>query len=270
VTDSRSITCSECQSQLEEFALDELAEKDRAHVAAHLAGGCSECSERLSEILSDFAQLAYSLPMERPTMRVDRTLRDRIAEERVPDKIRLVQVSIETRRTSPRFLTRGLIAAAVALAATILCIAAWTTRQNKSAVPASQQWAELQRRVEQADASQQFPAIPQMRFASLGTRKLEKPVIGYIVEDQPARQWHVYALNLPKLPEGHVYQMWFDMGNSRFVRAGTAEVDDTGTIHRLIDVPSDLGAIHGLAISDEANNDTGRPTGENLLEATLQ
>lgn len=204
-------------------------------------------------------------------MRVDRVLRDRMTAQRSAEGIAPSMESLESTKISPKRLTRSLVAAALTLAATIFGIAAWTSWNNSSNdfSAAVSHWDELRRRVDEAEASQHFPAIPQMHFASVGTHKLATPVNGYIVEDRPARQWHLYAFRLPKLEKGHSYQVWFDLGDSRFVRAGTADIDDEGTIRRLIDVPSDFASIHGVAISDESGGEPERPSGENLIEAKL-
>jgi len=272
VIDSHPISCDECQSRLEEFALDELPIELRTQVADHLADGCPACNQRLSQILEDLAQLVHALPAERPPQRVEHALVDRIAGKRAPGRV--VETPVRpsaVKKISPKSLTRSLVAAALALAATILGVAAWSTWRdiwnNPPGAPFG--WAELQRRVDQANASQQFPSIPQLQFASLGSHSPEVPVAGYIVQDKLARQWHVHAFHLPALPAGRVYQLWFDLGSSRFVPAGPADVDDEGTLSRLVDVPTDLLAIKGLAISDEPASGSDRPTGESLFEATL-
>jgi Anti-sigma-K factor rskA len=283
VTDSHFITCDECQSRLEEFALDELAVDVRTQVADHLADGCPACNQRLGQILDDLAQLAHSLPIEQPPPRIERELLNRIAANKmVGDRPNFSESTRKngtvplsdpapTRKISPKSLTRGLIAAALALAATIMGIAAWNTWRDilKNPNGAGSPWAELQLRVDQANASQQFPSIPQLQFASLGSHSPEIPVTGYVVQDHLARQWHVYAFHLPALPAGRAYQLWFDTGNAQFVSAGAADVDPEGTLSRLIDVPSDLLAIKGLAISDEPTTGSDHPTGEKFFEAPL-
>lgn len=269
MTDPQSITCAECQSRLEEFVLDELSADVRTRVAEHLSTGCASCNQRLVETLSDFAQLAYSLPRELPPMRGERDLLKRIAAQRGPETADVSnQLPVEAAKMSPKSLTRRLVAAAMVLAATVVGIALWTTRHDVSSA-ATSQWAELQRRVDQANASQQFPEIPQLHFASVGNRSPEVRVEGYIVHDAIAKQWHVYAFRLPMLPAGHIYQVWFDMGDSNFVRAGVANADDEGSISCLVDAPPDLGAVRGLAISAESGADAERPSGDSLIEAPL-
>lgn len=269
MTDPKSIPCAECQSRLEEFALDELSGDARSRIVEHLSGGCVSCNQRLSEMLSEFAQLAFALPRELPPMRGERSLLKQIAEQRgATGDVGLRPTLDEPVDISPKSLSRRLVAAAMVLAATVLGIALWTTRSDVSAT-SSAQWAELQRRVDQANASQQFTEIPQLHFASVGNKATEVSAEGYVVHDQIARQWHVYALRLPVLPAGHVYQVWFDMGNSRFVRAGVAQADNEGTISCVIDMPAETGEVKALAISAEPSADAQRPSDDILIEAPL-
>lgn len=272
MTERQHITCEDCQSRLEEFALDELTGEVRDRISQHLQDGCSACNERLGELLSEFAAMVYALPTERPTMRVDRTLRNRMEAQRLRDEtLRTESIPAPvTTASTPR--TRRLIAVALALAATVLGIAAWTAYQDRTMqrTAMDRSWLDLRRRIEQADAEQHFSEIPQIQFASLGKRELKTPVVGYVVEDKVLRQWHVYALHLPELQPGYTYQLWFDMGNSKLVHAGTAEVDATGTAQRLIDLPPGLGKVEGLVISQEATLDTAHPSGEIVVEAKLQ
>ena len=272
MTNGRHITCGDCQSRLEEFALDELTGEVRDRISQHLKTGCAACNDRLGEVLSEFAAIVYSLPTERPTMRVDRALRNRMEAQRMREEVARPGESLAPAATTRKPHTRRLIAVALTLAATVLGIAAWTAYQDsmmqRTAIDRS--WSDLRRRIEQADESQHFSSIPQIQFASLGKQAPKTPVVGYVVEDKILRQWHVYALHLPELQPGHTYQLWFDMGNSRFVHAGTEEVDAEGTAQRLIDLPAGLGNVEGIVISQESKLDTVQPSGEIVVEAKLQ
>jgi hypothetical protein len=272
LTDLNSISCAECQSRLEEFALDELNGELRVRVEQHLIEGCSACNQHLADMLSEFAALAHSLPNERPPQHVERALRNRIAVQSLRrEALAGTDSHVSTAVSSPKSLTRRLVSVAVALAATIIGIAIWANRHKdlNGTTTSADPWADVQRRVEQADASQHFSTIPRLRFASFGTHSPKDAVEGYIVEDRLAKQWHVYVFHLPALPAGRGYQLWFDAGDSHFVRAGSAVANDDGTISCVVDLPKDVPAVRGLAISDEANADAEQPSRDNLVEAPL-
>lgn len=269
--DSRSITCRECQSRLDEFALNDLPAEACDAIAKHLASGCPECNQLLSDIASDFGQLALTLPLEAPPMRGERALLNRIAVGQLRQEAARPTMAASPAPTIPaRSSSRGLWAAAIALAAMIVGIAAWTSRHNNSENVAGQgSWVELDRRVAEADAGQRFSTIPQLRFASLKLPAQKVSVEGYVVQDRLAKQWHVYAFHLPTLPTGRVHQLWFDLGDSHFARAGIADTDGDGALSCIVNAPSDRSSIRGIAISDEPNAGSDSPSGESLVESLL-
>jgi anti-sigma-K factor RskA len=263
VIESRAIRCEDCQPWLTEFALDELAGDLRDQVASHLASGCKACNDELAEMVANFAALAGTLPLESPPPHVERDLLQRVSERRAVQPATPVRVS---RRT----LTRGLIVAAAVLAASLIGIAAWTIRQQAiTNQRLAEQVAEFQRRLAEADKAQHFSPVPQLSFASRGVAAPATPVHGYIVTDHVARQWHVYVFNLPPLPDDRVYQLWFVADNGKLIPAASAKADDTGTVSQLIDLPSELPTIAGLAISDESTSGSSAPTGTHVFQADL-
>lgn len=271
MTDAHSITCSECRSDLAAFALDDLPGNRCALIAAHL-GDCPECSSRLNECVSELSQLVHMLPPEAPPMRVERILLNRIAAQQLRREAAIIPSAASTfPRTDPAPSRRGRLAAAFAMAAMLFAVAAWTVHLNRINNTADQPapWAELQRRVADAEASQRFSNIPQLHFASLKIPAAKSSVEGFVVQDLIAKQWHVYALHLPKLPADRAYQLWFDLGNSHFSRAGITSIDADGTVSCIINAPADHVAVRGLAISDEPATGSESPTGENLVESPL-
>jgi len=266
--DPGPITCDGCKDRLEEFALDELDGDVRDQVARHLRGGCRACNAHLAQITADLAALAHTLPAQAPPRHVERDLFDRIAAQSRPLAAEEPRVSIRHAGISKKSLTRGLLAAAAALAACLAGIATWNAWQGRPTGLGIEEWAELRRRVDEADEAQRFGAVPELSFVSLRGPAPEKPVHGYIVADHSTRQWHVYVFNLPSLPQDRTYQLWFATGD-RPVAAATAEADPDGTVSKIVDLPSDLPAITGVAISDEPKSGSTEPTGNHIYQAEL-
>jgi anti-sigma-K factor RskA len=263
VIESPHIRCEDCQPLLAEFALEDLAGDLRDQVASHLASGCNACNRELVEIAANLAALAGTLPLQSPPAHIERDLMQRVTERRT------VQPAAPG-RVSRRTLTRGLIASAAVLAASLIGIAAWTIRQQAiTNQRLAEQVADFQRRLAEADKSQRFAPVPQLTFASRGAAATETPVHGYVITDHVARQWHVYVFNLPSLPEERVYQLWFVGDDGKFVPAATVKADDAGTISHLVDLPSEIPAVAGLAISDEPTGGSNAPTGQHMFQADL-
>jgi hypothetical protein len=263
VIESRHFRCEDCQPLLAEFALEDLAGDLRARVASHLASGCNACNRELVEIAANLAALADTLPLKSPPSHVERDLMQRVA-------VRGVIQPAAPGRISRRTLTRGLIGSAAVLAASLIGIATWTIwQQAVTNQRLAEQVADFQRRLAEADKSQRFAPVPQLTFASRGVAAPETPVNGYVITDHVARQWHVYVFNLPSLADDRVYQLWFVADDGKFVPAATVTADDAGTVSHLVDLPSALPTIAGLAISDEPASGSSTPTGQHMFQANL-
>jgi anti-sigma-K factor RskA len=239
----------------------------RDQVARHLRAGCQVCNAQLAQITADLAALVHTLPTQAPPREVERDLLNRIAQSRplATDEARLM---VRPAATTKKSLIRSLVAAAAVLAACLAGIAAWNAWQGRPTGLGFEEWAELRRRAAEADEAQRFGAVPELNFVSLRGAAPDKPVHGYIVADHSARQWHVYVFNLPSLPQDRTYQLWFATGNKP-VPAGTVKADADGTLSTIIDLPLDVPAITGLAISDEPYSGSAEPTGDRVYQADL-
>ena len=277
MTDQRHINCDECQQRLEEFALDELSEAEGLQVRDHLTTGCYICNLQLAQIVADWSVTPSLLPAELPPLRIERELMQSIAGKSPrPQMSSATPLPEADLRPVTRPSSKRLITAALAVAASLLGLAAWTSwhdgnGQNSThdlAGEAAYQ-AELQRRVEQADHSQHFSSIPQLHFAYVNNPAPPKPVHGYLVADQITRQMHLYAFDLPPLAEGRTYEVWLVTKDSQFISAGRLDTDTEGASNRIIDLPSDVPKVTAIAISDEPTVGSPKPTGPNFVKADL-
>lgn len=256
-----SITCEDCQDRLEEFALDELEGDVRDQVTQHLRGGCRACNTQLAQIAADLATVAHALPTQAPPREIEQDLLRRIAKAPV--------VTLPPESTLKRSLSRTFIAAAIGLAACLALIAAWNTWNGALTGLSTEEWADLRRRADEAERAQRFDDVPQLTFASLRGPAPEKPVYGYVVADHVTHQWHVYVFNLPALPEDRTYQLWFAAADKPTIPSLTVRPDTDGTVSEVIDLPSDVPDITGLAISDEPLTGSLTPTGDHIYQADL-
>ncbi len=272
MTDSHSIACDECRQSLVEFALDELSIEESSTIAQHLAGGCEPCNRRLADILVGLAALPTGLARQLPPLKLERDLMQRIARPpAIGQSVATISPPATRSNARNKSLTSGIVGAAIALAACLVGVAAWTIWRGgiSDLAPAGERehWANLQRRLDEAERSQRFSSLPRLEFAYLNSQAPATPVHGHIVTDHITKQWHFYAFNLPPLPEGRAYQLWFVIGDSQYVAAGMLDADPSGTASRLVDVPSDLNLITGIAISDEPPSGSDQPAGERLYHA---
>lgn len=277
MTDQRHINCDECQQRLEEFALDELSEVEGLLVRDHLTTGCYVCNLQLAQIVADWSISPSLLPAELPPLRIERELMQSIAGKSPRPQMSSATPIPETDlRPVARPSSKRLITAALAIAGSLLAFAAWTSWHGGNGSNASHDLAgeaayqaEIERRVRQADHSQHFSSIPELNFAYVNDPARAKPVHGYIVADEIARQMHLYTFDLPALAEGRAYEVWLVAKDGQFISAGRLEIDAEGTANKIIDVPADAPQVTGIAISDEPTVGSPKPTGPNFVKADL-
>ena len=204
------------------YALGALDGEDLARFQDHLAG-CDDCRRQLREHERAAAELAASLPPVRPSPE----LRARVlAAAGAPRPNRVMRI----------------VAGIAAAAAAVLLVAVINLRND------------LER------------AQEDLEFFRTATVSLMKPNEG--VPDSKLATgvvWHrdrtlvLTAHNLPKLPEGRVYELWafFD---KKPVRAGEFEMGSDGIVRGRHTMDRDLAQAEGFAISLERAGGVDSPT----------
>ncbi len=265
MTDSYDISCEACQDRLDEFALDVLPVDVCAQVSAHLDGGCPDCNRRLAELLADLAQLPQSLPLAAPPPSVERELMRRITAERSQAPNAPPADATKSRRWL-------LAAASLAVAASLVGVALWLGRPAPAPStigPAPGDWAELERRILDAQESQQINSTPQLHFVSRGPAAPAADVYGYVVQDRLTQQFHIYVFNLPQLADDRAYQFWFVTNDGQYLPENSVRPAADGSISLLVEQPSSATEVVAVAISNEPAEGSQSPSRDSLLEATL-
>ena len=189
-------------------------------MAAHLESGCVRCNERLAELVETLAVVGRSLPQFEPPARIERELMSRIAVGN--PEIQSVE------HTDYRQTSRKWIAAAAALAASLVGIAFWINRTppQPSFVVG---WAELEQRIRVAQQAQRLILGPQLKFVSRGDHSApDAEVAGVVVEDRLAHQCHVFIQNLSPLAVDQEYRLWFVLADGNYLPAGSVQPDAGG------------------------------------------
>ena len=273
MTNSNSLTCDDCSDLLDEFALGDLPQSISAQISQHLSQGCETCNQRLAQVVADLSLAAHAAQSRLPSLRIERELMQRIATRSSDSETPAASRQLKLINKPP---SSRVFAITIALAALLIGVAAWSTWNRAipgdSADPsreATDYQASLQRRINRANETQPFSAVPQLKFAYLRRPAPEKLVNGYIAIDEAARQWHLYLFNLPPLADELKYQAWLVVDGVRYIRASAIEVDVEGTASLVLDLPPNVSTVSGIAISDEPTTDSDEPTGENFFRADI-
>ncbi|MDI3417789.1 anti-sigma factor [Streptomyces luteolus] len=238
------MTAADLHTATGAYVLHALEPAERAAFEGHLAV-CEACQQEVRELSATAARLGLAVAATPPAALKDQVLRRittvRQAPPQVPGRGR-------SRRSWTRSLPRLALAACLAAAAALGGVAVW---QHQSAEDAREQAREA--RQQAADLT----AVLAAPDAESATAKLGDGATGTVVVSRAQDRAAFLAAGLPDLPEGKVYQLWFDDGgemrSAGLVRTGTDDRSAT-----LMDGP--VGKASGMGITVEPAGGSPRPT----------
>lgn len=242
----------------EAYALGALDAGDARAFEAHLPG-CSDCPR----VVREQREVAVLLAETASAVAPDAALRERVLA-RFREERRTV-VPIRPRPRAP-WLAIAAAAAGLILAGT----EAW--RANRTSRELAQLRASFdsvrgrlgvveEQRSHILDAS---TALYRLTATSDSAARMGAQV--FWSRDQ--QTWLLHAFNLPRLPEGRVYQLWFVTAAAK-ISAGVLDPDAEGHAVLLVSVPPAARASIVGAISDEPSGGSPQPTGPIVLAGSV-
>lgn len=241
------------------YALDALPPEEAQAFEARL-----KASPELQAIVREYREVAASLAAAAPAMPPAPALRDKV----------LGRVRGESRSRGPlRLWTTLAIAAAVTglLGATVQSVRLTQRSHELREIRAELSAAAgrrdlLQRRLDAVlDDNTQMYA---MRPTGQGD-----PALGFgaqVFWRRDANTWLVHVYDMPRLPRGQVYQLWYVTPEAR-ISAGVIELDDEGHAVTVLDVPAGARNATLAAVSVEPGPEgSAQPTGPIVLAGSVQ
>lgn len=77
------------------------------------------------------------------------------------------------------------------------------------------------------------------------------------------------AWNLPVQGYDRCYQLWFEDSDGAMVSGGTFWVDDAGDATSLVSMPTDMGTLTLVGVTDEPMGGSTTPSGPNVMSAAV-
>ncbi|MGA4837363.1 anti-sigma factor [Streptomyces sp. G45] len=224
------------------YVLHALGPAERARFERHLAA-CDPCAQEVRELAATAERLGLAVAAAPPVHLREQVLR------------RIATVRQEPPRTSvrgragrwARALPRMALAACLAAAVTLGGVAVWQYRSAQDAQDQARQTRE------QAAELTAVLAAPDARTS---TGKLTDGATGTVVVSRSMDRAAFLASKLPALPDGKVYQLWFDDGG-KMRAAGLVRDPDTSSA-TLLDGP--LGNASGMGVTVEPAGGSEQPT----------
>jgi anti-sigma-K factor RskA len=238
------------------YALGALDGDDLRELEAHLAGGCEECHRQLALWQGDLEALAAELePVQPSDVARNRVLRLAGEAKKAP--------------VAPRGAPWWMSIAAFLL----IGLGSWHIRDLEDERDRlSRQVNDLGRQVElardEARRAQQAlqvlaaPGVQSVVLAGLGPSPGAK---GRTYVNPSTRDALFYAFDLPSLPAGKTYELWF-IAAGKPVAAGTFDVDPRGTGTVRVERVTDASQIQAWAVTIEPRGGVPQPTGAMVLK----
>lgn len=270
------ISHEEEREMLAAHALGALDRDEARRVEEHLSS-CAECRAEMSEWQATASALAYTARPAEPSPE----LRSRILEAVREDGSNAPKVSKELkeettssnvvempRRARSRAQTFLAIAASVAILALAAALFVTWQRLNETRreLAKNQTAVEvLARQVEQERRARELLTSPQSQNAQLAGTNMAPNARAQLVFDRRTGHAMLFAYNLPPVPAGKAYQLWFISGGKVMPgRVFTPDTQGRAMINEEVPV-NNLDASPVFAVTLEPSGGAQVATGEKYL-----
>jgi anti-sigma-K factor RskA len=248
------------------YALGALDADDLRQLEEHLAAGCDECRRQLALWNRDLETLAAAVPPVAPS----ETTRARI--------LRMTS-GVAGAAPSPRRLPWWISLAAAALLAVAVWGVAGQLRMRGDIDRLQAERNRLARQVERLDrevsqardeaqrASQalQVVAAPGVQSVTLAGLGPAPQAAGHTYINPLRHDALFYAFDLPALPQGKTYQLWY-IAAGKPVSAGTFAMDSQGLASVKVEQLPAVASIQAWAVTIEPAGGVPQPTGAMVLK----
>ncbi|MBC9719257.1 anti-sigma factor [Streptomyces sp. TRM66268-LWL] len=224
------------------YVLHALLPAERAEFERHLAA-CDSCTQEVRELAATAERLGLAVATAPPAHMREQVLRQIATVRQEPPQTSARGRAGRWTRALPRMALAACLAAAVAFGG----VAVW---QYQSAQDARDQ----ARRTQQQAA--ELAAVLAAPDARTSTGKLTDEATGTVVVSRSMDRAALLTSKLPGLPDGKVYQLWFDDGG-QMRSAGLLSTPDTSSA-TLLDGP--VGNASGMGVTVEPAGGSDQPT----------
>ena len=262
------------------YAIGALPADERAAFEAHVRD-CPTCTDELRRLLP----VVLALPLALPDIEPPSALRDRVLSAAVRRRVGNALPPQRVRGETGNFLQRARVegwwlATAAAVVLAIGLAAVWTSavRARLDAIDSALREARdrLTRNEERSTIATREAADAQAQLAVLTASDLRQvalagqptaPGASGRAFLSPSHGVLFAASNLPALPAGRTYQLWY-LTTGAPVSAGLFKPDSSGRAVLALAPPTAVSAPAGLAVSIEPDGGVAAPTGAIYLAGT--
>ena len=256
------------------YVLGALDPAEHARLVAHLRT-CDECAGTVDSLRQVAASLPFAVPQVAPSPELRGRVLSAAARVRPPRSGAYATTATSLVTPAPRrnrALAAGWLAAA---AATVVAVALWSQVSSLQTRlgDADARLTDVSRRLDDSErrlqeSTSETSAVRQRLAVLTAADAFELRLVG----QPPARQASARAFvsstrgllfaasNLPALPAGRTYQIWY-LTRGAPISAGLMQPDPQGNATEAFVVPADLATPAGMAVSLEPDGGVPAPSG---------
>lgn len=249
--------CSAVADLLTADALDILEDGERLAVRRHLSG-CLGCSWEVDDLRLVAAQLGEAVASISPPSEMKEQVLAAALRARPPGPLG-APLPVRMRQVA-RGAKTGWLAAAAALV-----IAGGTVMWARSL---ESQVASLETRANRYDRVVGVLASERLTIRSLESDSADLRARGTMYVDPESRSGMIMVRELPPLPPGRSWQLWYVRGSER-MSGGMLRTDTAGSGYTLIRSPSDLENWESVGITEEPAGGSPAPTSPRIIGTRL-
>jgi anti-sigma factor RsiW len=266
----------ESQEKAALYALGALTQHEARAFENHLSEGCPVCKSELAE----FEMIAGNIGIVSSEVAPPTYLRDllasRIEKEAqatppfvpLPEQVKpIAPAPALPRRSFAQSFLPWAVAAAVAIFA-VVSLLAWRQEREQNSLArrqlaasqseAAELRAQADRQSVKAQEMAQINAVLTAGNSEVIPLQVDPAYSAKVYWDRQKNRWLV-AVDLPTLPEGKGYQLWFVTPNAK-ISAGMIKTDETGHGFNIVDIPPAIGPVAFAAITIEPETGSEQPT----------
>jgi anti-sigma-K factor RskA len=269
------------KEMLAAHALGALDADEARRVAEHLRG-CAECRAEMQEWRETAAALAYMAAPAEPSPELRSRILERVrageaaapatkgqdAEQKASSPSNVITMP---RPVRSRAALMGALAASIAIVALAasLFVTWWRLSETRKELARYERAVEvLAKQVSEEREARELLTSPQSNSATLAGTNMAPGAHARLVFDRRTGQAMLFAYNLPAIPQGKAYQLWFISGGKVMPgKVFTPDQKGSATMREQVPVTS-LDSAPVFAVTLEPAGGVAVATGEKYLLST--
>ncbi len=261
------ISCEQVQEILDAYALGAADAADASAIEEHVAD-CVRCWEELSKAQQTTALLALTSPLSEAPAGLESRIVAAAARDKAPEQATAKPLLGRIRLGWPATAGALGVAAAAALAfASFLQVQMNDLRNDKDEL--ARELASTQDMVGDQGQVIAISAATDTQEMVMEAVAAPEGAWGEYFWSRSAGGGFIVCHDMPVLPEGQVYQAWFEMGGKQ-VSAGTFSLSADGACVYPMQPEEPVRGADGVGVSQEKAGGSDEPSGDWLIWAAFE